>query len=153
MPYQVSKEPCFFWGRKHPPSLFSAWQGHNAQKTRKISLENQVPVFLLFLSITAKSVWIVFPVAHVPSIRDTISFCILYPSLRIILIYIQSLFSTPQRKSFQHWWSKATFSWLIYQQLWKFHSRILKIANHYLAAMTEAIKSSWILIAAIWELH
>lgn len=83
-----SKEPEFFWGRKHSPSLY-AWQGHGAQKPERSALI-QVPGFSssLIISYCHGDLKKKLPVAHVPSIRDTISFAF-SPILQIILSCIQ----------------------------------------------------------------
>lgn len=72
-------------------------QGHSAQKPERTAL---IQVFLSpWLSVTAKGICIRVPVAHVPSIRDTISFCILPPFSRLFYS-ASSLPLHPQNKIF-----------------------------------------------------
>lgn len=73
----------FFWGRRHSPSLYMP-AGPKCTKTRKISLNSSSRFFFLpNYQLLPRVYEIEFPVAHVPSIRDTISFCILPPFSRL----------------------------------------------------------------------
>lgn len=97
MPYQDSKEPEFFWGRRHSPSLYYLWQGHSAQKPERSAL-TQIPGFSSFLIISdCQGYMKQFPVAHVPSIRDTISFCILPPFSRLFYSAFHPPFHPPNK--------------------------------------------------------
>lgn len=74
---------------RHSPSLYMP-AGPQCTKTRKISLNSSSRFFFLpDYQLLPRVHKIEFPVAHVPSIRDTISFCILPPFSRLSLFCSQ----------------------------------------------------------------
>lgn len=111
-----------------------AWQSHSAQKPERSALI-QIPGFSSSLTQRLPRVYEIVPCCTCTIHKGY--YIVLHSSsiLQISLFCIQPPFH-PLNKSFQHWCSKATF---------KFDglpttvcsSWVLKIANHYLAAMTD----------------